>query len=153
MTPALVDQICEIILEHDSRHEAISHNDALVKDSDKLWRFSREAIRIDPLRFRVDAVAHVVWLGRQIDGWFLTATGKNMALAEQKCDVRSFRSRNTSSRTNVENRLVARSALTWCPGQWHPISDQHRASGATNRGFVRSVFDLADYSLFDSEPE
>ena len=34
--PELVDQIVEIILEHDSRHEAISHNDALVKDSDKL---------------------------------------------------------------------------------------------------------------------
>jgi len=82
--PALVDQIAEIILGHDSRQEAISHNDALVKDSDKLWRFSREAIRIDPRRFRVDSVAHVVWLGRQIDGWFLTATGKNMALAEHK---------------------------------------------------------------------
>jgi hypothetical protein len=82
--PELVDQITEIILEHDSRHEAISHNDALVKDSDKLWRFSQEAIQIDPRRFNVDSVAHVVWLGRQIDGWFLTATGKNMALAEQK---------------------------------------------------------------------
>jgi HD domain len=82
--PALVDQIAEIILGHDSRQEAISHNDALVKDSDKLWRFSREAIRIDPRRFRVDSVAHVVWLGRQIDGWFLTATGKNMAQAEHK---------------------------------------------------------------------
>jgi len=82
--PTLVEKITEIILEHDSRHEAISHNDALVKDSDKLWRFSRDAIRVDPLRFRVDPVAHVVWLGHQIDGWFLTPTGKNMALAEQK---------------------------------------------------------------------
>ena len=82
--PALVDQIVEIILEHDSRREAISHDDALVKDSDKLWRFSREAIQVDPPRFGVDPVAHVVWLGFQIDGWFLTATGKNMALAEQK---------------------------------------------------------------------
>ncbi|MGO9567398.1 MAG: HD domain-containing protein [Desulfomonilaceae bacterium] len=80
--PALVDQIVEIILEHDSRHEAISHNDALVKDSDKLWRFSRDAIRVDPPRFGVDSVAHVGWLGFQIDGWFLTATGKNMALLE-----------------------------------------------------------------------
>ena len=81
---ALGDQIVEIIQGHDSRHEAISHNDALVKDSDKLWRFSREAIRVDPRRFGVDSVAHVVWLGRQIDGWFLTATGKKMALAEHK---------------------------------------------------------------------
>ncbi len=82
--PAHVDQIAEIILGHDSRQEAILHNDALVKDADKLWRFSREAIRIDSRRFRVDSVAHVGWLGRQIDGWFLTATGKGMAQAEHK---------------------------------------------------------------------
>jgi hypothetical protein len=82
--PALVDQITEIILGHDSRQEAISHNDAMVKDSDKLWRFSREAVQVDAQRYRVDFVAHVVWLGSQIDGWFLTATGKNMALAEHK---------------------------------------------------------------------
>jgi hypothetical protein len=81
---ALVDRIVEIILGHDSRREAISHNDALVKDSDKLWRFSREAIQVDPPRFRVDAVTHVVWLGRHIDGWFLTKTGRKIALTEQK---------------------------------------------------------------------
>ena len=61
--PAHVDQIAEIILRHDSR---------------------QEAIRIDLRRFRVDSVAHVGWLGRQIDGWFLTATGKDMAQAEHK---------------------------------------------------------------------
>jgi len=56
---SLVDQITEIILGHDSRQEAISHNDAMVKDSDELWRFSRDAIRVDPRRFRVDSVTHV----------------------------------------------------------------------------------------------
>lgn len=82
--PELVDQICEIILGHDSRHEAISHDDALVKDSDKLWRFSREAISLDSRRFRVDPVAHIAWLGRQIDSWFLTASAKNMALVNHE---------------------------------------------------------------------
>ncbi len=82
--PALVEQIAEIIVGHDSRQEAVSHNDALVKDSDKLWRFSREAIQVDPRRFRVDPLAHVVWLGRQIDSWFLTSTGKNMALTQHE---------------------------------------------------------------------
>jgi HD domain len=81
---ALVDRIVEIILGHDSRREALSHNDALVKDSDKLWRFSPEAIQVDPPRFGVDAATHVVWLGRQIEGWFLTKTGRKIALTEQK---------------------------------------------------------------------
>jgi HD domain len=98
--PALADQIAEIILGHDSRQEAISHNDALVKDSDKLWRFSREAILLDPQRFRVDAVDHVVWLGRQIDGWLLTATGKNMALAEQKLRLLELDNSATPNKTD-----------------------------------------------------
>ena len=97
-----MDQIVEIILEHDSRHEAISHNDALVKDSDKLWRFSREAIQVDPRRFGVDSVAHVVWLGRQIDGWFLTATGKNIALAEQKLRLLELDNSATPNKTDKE---------------------------------------------------
>lgn len=99
---ALVDQIVEIILGHDSRHDAISHNDSLVKDSDKLWRFSREAIQVDPRRFGVDSVAHVVWLGRQIDGWFLTATGKNMALAEQKLRLLELDNSATPNKADKE---------------------------------------------------
>jgi hypothetical protein len=100
--PELVDQIVEIILEHDSRHEAISLNDALVKDSDKLWRFSREAIVVDPRRFGVDSLVHVVWLGRQIEGWFLTATGKNMALAEQKLRLIELDNSATPHKTDNE---------------------------------------------------
>ncbi|MGO9567378.1 MAG: HD domain-containing protein [Desulfomonilaceae bacterium] len=98
--PALVEQIVEIILGHDSRHDAISHNDSLVKDSDKLWRFSREAIQVDPRRFGVDSVVHVVWLGRQIDGWFLTATGKNIALAEQKLRLLELDNSATPNKTD-----------------------------------------------------
>ncbi|MGB6068745.1 MAG: HD domain-containing protein [Desulfomonilaceae bacterium] len=82
--PALVDQIAEIIQGHDSRREAISLNDALVKDADKLWRFSHAAIGVDPLRFQVDPRDHMVWLGDCIYDWFFTETGINTALAEQK---------------------------------------------------------------------
>ena len=82
--PALIQQIAEIILGHDSRQHAISLNDAVVKDADKLWRLSREAIRVDSRRFRVRPLSHVIWLKRQIDGWFLTKTGMETALAEQQ---------------------------------------------------------------------
>ena len=82
--PALVEQIAEIIVGHDSRQEAVSHNDALVRLRRAAGDFSREAIQVDPRRFRVDPLAHVVWLGRQIDCWFLTSTGKNMALTQHE---------------------------------------------------------------------
>jgi hypothetical protein len=88
--PKLTDEIVEIILGHDSRIEPLSKNDAIVKDSDKLWRFSKEALGVDPIRFGIDAGVHTVWLGHQIDKWLLTATGKRLALEEQRLRAISF---------------------------------------------------------------
>lgn len=82
--PVLTDEICEIILGHDSRKAPLSMNDTLVKESDRLWRYSEEALRIDPARFRVDHALHAHWLGRQIDRWFYTATAKKLAREEQR---------------------------------------------------------------------
>lgn len=80
--PSLTDQICEIILGHDSRPDALSLNDAIVKDSDRLWRFSPEALQTDPVRFKVDPVDHVVWLGARIQEWFYTDTAHRLAREE-----------------------------------------------------------------------
>jgi HD superfamily phosphodiesterase len=79
----LADEIAEIILGHDSRKEALSVNDAVVKDSDKLWRFSEEALEVDPPRFGIPAAVHAEWLKHQIDKWFITDTGRTIARAEQ----------------------------------------------------------------------
>ena len=40
-----IPEIQEIIKGHDSRKEPISHNDSVVKDADKLWRYTETAIR------------------------------------------------------------------------------------------------------------
>ncbi|MFC1836656.1 HD domain-containing protein [Thermodesulfobacteriota bacterium] len=82
--PQLTEQIVEIVLGHDSRKEALSLNDAIVKDSDKLWRFSAEALEIDPKRFRIDPAVHAEWLAHRIDGWFFTETAKKLAREEQR---------------------------------------------------------------------
>jgi HD superfamily phosphodiesterase len=82
--PALAQEIIEIVRGHDSRKIPLSLNDKIVKDSDKLWRFSAEALEVDPKRFGVDPGVHVQWLGLQIDKWFLTRTGKQLAFQEQK---------------------------------------------------------------------
>jgi len=82
--PALTDEIVEIISGHDSRREALSLNDAIVKDSDKLWRFSDAGLELDPKRFKVDPAVHVAWLKRQIDRWFFTRTAKALATEEQR---------------------------------------------------------------------
>ena len=82
--PALTDEIVEIISGHDSRREALSLNDAIVKDSDKLWRFSETALEVDPKRFEIDPAVHAEWLKRQIDRWFFTRTAKALATEEQR---------------------------------------------------------------------
>lgn len=82
--PAMTDEIVEIISGHDSRREALSLNDAIVKDSDKLWRFSKEGLVVDPKRFNVDPAVHVAWLKHQIDRWFFTRTAKTLATEEQR---------------------------------------------------------------------
>lgn len=66
---AWIDEVCAIIDGHDTRLEAISLNDSLVKDADKLWRVTRhgndcamdrfgfdraEALRIDASRAYYD---------------------------------------------------------------------------------------------------
>ena len=80
----MIDEIVTIILGHDSRLEALSLNDAIVKDSDKLWRFSKEALVIEPKWFGVDPAERVEWLKHQIDGWFFTETAKKLAREEHK---------------------------------------------------------------------
>jgi HD superfamily phosphodiesterase len=88
--PALIEEIVAIILEHDSRAEAVSLNEAIVKDSDKLWRFSREALEIDPKRFNIPPAVHTQWLKLQIEGWFITETAKRIATEQQRLRAISF---------------------------------------------------------------
>ncbi len=82
--PVLIQEIVLIISGHDSRLEPISLNDAIVKDSDKLWRFSKQALEVDPKRFSIPPEVHTKWLGLQIEKWFLTKTGKEIAYEEHR---------------------------------------------------------------------
>ncbi len=72
-------EICSIIEGHDSRQEALSLNDALVKDSDKLWRFSLTGAEIDHIRFAIEWAPYLEFLGGVIDVWLLTPEGNAMA--------------------------------------------------------------------------
>jgi len=82
--PQLIDEVVSIIDGHDSRLEALSINDAIVKDSDKLWRFTPEALEIDSKRFNIDPRVHVEWLATKIDGWFFTKSAISMAKEQNR---------------------------------------------------------------------
>lgn len=77
-----VKEICQIIQGHDSRKKPISWNDRIVKDADKLTRYSKKGMDIDLDRFRIPRKKYLTFLERMIDHWFLTPTGKEIAKKE-----------------------------------------------------------------------
>ena len=74
-----VQKITEIIDGHDTRLEALSLNDMLVKDADKLWRYTPTGVDIDHARFGIDRSIHTDLIAGLIDKWFFTSEARNMA--------------------------------------------------------------------------
>ena len=77
--PEKAEEIVHIIDGHDSRKEPSSLNDKIVKDADKLWRYSKEAFYLNMDRFQLSHEAGVERLLRNIEPWFLTDSAKRIA--------------------------------------------------------------------------
>jgi len=74
--------IVEIIEGHDSRKKALSLNDKIVKDSDRLWRYTKQGFDIDIKRFREIYQEGIQRLDFHFDKWFYTNSARNLALEE-----------------------------------------------------------------------
>jgi len=77
-----IEEIVIIIEGHDSRKEGISLNDKLVKDADKLWRYSREGVEINRLRYDYSFDQYLERLRFHLEVWFLTDSARQIAEAE-----------------------------------------------------------------------
>jgi len=75
-------EILKIIEGHDSRKDAMSLNDSIVKDADKLWRYSREGFFIDIERFEETLEHGLKRLGANLEKWFLTDSARQIARQE-----------------------------------------------------------------------
>lgn len=86
----LTAEILEIISEHDTRPYFISKNEGLVRDADKLWRFSRTGIEADLERFEFGADVLFERLLGQIpqDNFFYSH--KSQQLAHQELERRKL---------------------------------------------------------------
>lgn len=80
--PQKLEEICRIIRGHDSRKRPISFSDRIVKDADKLWRYSQKGVAIDTDRFKKSRTEWLAYLEEQIDRWFFTSTAKKIAKQE-----------------------------------------------------------------------
>jgi HD superfamily phosphodiesterase len=72
-------RIQEIVDGHDSRSEALSLEDAIVKDADKVWRFTEDGIRISAGWMEKPHDEFMDYIEARIDEWLLTEPGKAMA--------------------------------------------------------------------------
>ena len=74
-----IREILDIIDGHDSRLIAVSDNDRIVKDADKLFRYEPRGLSIDAHRFGIEVSAHISWLRDKIESWFFTESAKRFA--------------------------------------------------------------------------
>jgi len=77
--PQKTEKILEIIDGHDSRKKPVSLNDMVVKDADKLWRYTISGFLIDIERFGESYEEGLERLRCNLSGWFFTVTAKKLA--------------------------------------------------------------------------
>ena len=75
-----IKKILEIIDGHDSRTKPVSLNDMIVKDADKLWRYSKSGFYIDGERFGLSHGQSLERLHCYISEWFFTVTAREIAV-------------------------------------------------------------------------
>ncbi|HMB30921.1 MAG TPA: HD domain-containing protein [Desulfohalobiaceae bacterium] len=78
----MINEIVTIIEGHDSRQNSISLNDAIVKDADKLWRYSKTGMDIGMEKFSLSPSSYICYIESHIEEWFLTDSGRNLAYQE-----------------------------------------------------------------------
>ena len=82
--PEFVEEILEIISQHDTRKGFISQNEGLVRDSDKLWRFSKRGFEAGEKRMKPGEDFKWADIEASIDkaDYFYSDTSKRMARQE-----------------------------------------------------------------------
>ncbi|WP_028067512.1 HD domain-containing protein [Solirubrobacter soli] len=87
---SLVDEVAAIIDGHDTRARALSHNDELVKDADRLWRFSVTGVSVACDWFALTPREYAERLVEQF-ALFFTPVAEEIARAELSETRRALR--------------------------------------------------------------
>ena len=77
-----VNEIGRIIRGHDSRKRSVSRSDRVVKDADKLFRYSRKGVAIDLNRFQLPREDYLGYLESHIEKWFFLSASRHLAREE-----------------------------------------------------------------------
>ncbi len=74
-----LQEIKEIIMWHDTRTKPISLNDMIVKDADRLSRYTPKFLKTFCEKFNYDQDEFATYIKSQIEKWLFTDTGKYLA--------------------------------------------------------------------------
>lgn len=77
--PSFIEEISSIIARHDSGKDIRHLEEGLVKDSDKLWRFSKIGFRTEIQRQGLDSGEYYAFLKDRQRRWFFTSTARTLA--------------------------------------------------------------------------
>ena len=80
--PQRVDKIVSIIERHDSGPAPESLEEKLVKDADRLWRFSKRGYYREMERQNTTSEERYAFLVERMDNWFFTKTAAQLAKEE-----------------------------------------------------------------------
>ena len=82
--PDLHGEILAIISEHDTRQGFISKNEGLVRDADKLWRFSKTGFEADVRRFGISPQTYADRLAAELErpDYLYSASARRLAREE-----------------------------------------------------------------------
>jgi hypothetical protein len=72
-------RIVEIVDGHDSRAQALNLEDAIVKDADKLWRFTESGVRVAHVWVDRTPESFMDFVESRIDTWLFTAPARELA--------------------------------------------------------------------------
>jgi HD superfamily phosphodiesterase len=82
--PLLIEQIVAIVERHDSGGEPKTLEEKLVKDADKLWRFSKIGYYKEMERQNTSSRERYEFLIKRMDNWFFTGAAEALAKKELK---------------------------------------------------------------------
>jgi len=85
-----ISRIVTIIGRHDSGKTPDTTEEKLVKDADKLWRFSKIGYPYELQRQATTHTARHAFLSQKIDNWFFTKTAKALAKKELEGRVKEL---------------------------------------------------------------
>ncbi len=77
----MISKITDIIDGHDTRKESLSIEDSLVRDADKLWRYTPFGLETVGGWFQYTQAEQMQLLNKWLETRFYTAAGQNMARA------------------------------------------------------------------------